>query len=159
MKPIAYVGIYEELLSENSNAGFIVDSEHLDTILYHLGTKKIFTPSLLGRKPRFSPLKERIISEYIGFAVNDNSFMFHSINKFVVRCVESGLSNYIMSRYQVLKNYSDDVEPKVLTLEHLSAGFCVWLACIAVACIAFFMEICFKKISTIIPAGILHPFI
>lgn len=137
-KEVNRLSLFEELLSDNSNGGFIVDSEHLNGIL-----------NGLGRTPRFSLLKERIISEYIGFALNDNSFMLHSINKLVVRFGESGLSNYIADRNHFVKKYSDDFGPKVLSLEHLGAGFCVWLACIAVAFIAFIMEICFKKISTV----------
>lgn len=136
------MGLFEELLSDNSNSGFIVDSDQLIGIRY-----------ALGRTPRFSQLKERVFAEYIGFAVEDNSFLFHATNKIVVRFVESGLAQGLVDRNRRIhdvKKYEDDKGPKVLTLEHLGAGFCVWLACIAVAFIAFIIEICFKKISTVV---------
>lgn len=71
--------------------------------------------------------------------------MFEAMNRKVSQLTESGLAQRIVDSYRCIKKFTVDSAPQVLTLEHLSAGFYVWLACIIVGVLSFVLEVCFRK--------------
>lgn len=123
-----------DFMSEETNRGLIFDDPSLR--LYERGLKK---------KPPYAVLKERVITDYISFVLHKNSFMFWPMSRKVDQFTEHGLAQNMTNTYQDIKKYWDDVGPKVLTLEHLRAGFLVWLACVAFAIIVFLCEVLYKK--------------
>lgn len=124
----------EALLSEGSNRGMFFDSDKLREMT-----------NGLQESPPWSLLKEKIISDYRGFWLDRNSFMYDPMNRLVERLVESGTAQHIVNQYNHIKKFAEDSGPKVLTLEHLKAGFCVWLVCSSVAMIGFLCEKCFGR--------------
>lgn len=93
------------------------------------------------KDPPHTKLKEKVITDYIGFGLFPHSFMHQVMNRRVVQFVESGLAQKAIRRYRRrLQKHASDDGPQVLSLEHLKAGFCIWLACIAVAVFAFLCE-------------------
>lgn len=131
-------GYFDQLLETGSNRGFLCDTNILR----------------FDRTPikRYSQLKEKIISDYNGFMLAPNSFMFDSLNRKVVQFVESGLAQKFVSKYFDTKKVAELNGPKVLTLDHLSAGFFVWLACLVVAIVGF---VCERYSMKIIPNSLL----
>lgn len=69
------------------------------------------------------------------------------MNRKAVQFVESGLNQKFMDKYRYVKKFAEEVGPKVLTVEHLSAGFLVWLTCIFTAILAFLIEKLYWRIS------------
>lgn len=125
---------FNDFLKEGSNRGVITDSDNLRKV-----------SSNLNHHPPWSLLKEKIISDFKGFWLRKNSFMYQPMNRKVVQFFESGIASHEVSKYRYIKKFEDDSGPKVLTLEHLDAGFYIWLVCIAAATLVFILELCFKK--------------
>lgn len=73
--------------------------------------------------------------------------MFEPMNRKVGQFSESGLAQKLVDDSRSIDKHIDDKGPKVLTLEHLGACFYVWLACVAVAVVAFVAEIFIEKIK------------
>lgn len=122
------------VLQEGSNKGFITGSDAVTVLMNSMETK-----------PIFSVLKEKVITDYCGFSMPTNAFMFESINRKVVQFVESGLAEELMKKYQWKNILHEEGGPKVLTFEHLHAGFSVWLASCAIAVLVFLCEKCWRK--------------
>lgn len=93
----------------------------------------------------FAVLKEKILTDYMGFAVDKHTVVYGAINQLAVRLVESGVSQVMVDQYRV-RTTNADGGPKVLTLEHLGAGFYIWLASVAIATFIFVLELSAQKI-------------
>lgn len=68
------------------------------------------------------------------------SFIYETLNDFILRCNEHGFTKIYKSLYcdqPIIKNHD---KPVVLTMQMLSAGFYLWLCSVAVACIVFICE-------------------
>lgn len=128
-----------EFMSEETNRGLIFDSACLR--LYESGLKK---------KPPYSVLKETVITDYISFVLHKNSFMFEPMTRKVHQFTEHGLAQNMTNTYRNIKKYWDDVGPKVLTLEHLGAGFLVWLAFVTFAIVVFLCEVLYEKLASLL---------
>lgn len=133
-EPANNVTFVWQLLVEGADRGLTLNSDYLRYYLWVMKTK-----------PPFSLLKEKIISDNIGFLLDGNSFMFEPINKKVSQFVESGLSQRIMKNYRATNWNDDETGPQVLTLDHLGAGFGLWLVCICSTILVFLCEVCFQK--------------
>lgn len=134
MKSVNLTALYENL-SDGSNRGMFFDSNGLRQLLWNE-----------QQDPPYAILKEKIISDYVGMALEKNSFLFELINRKVVQVVESGLAQRIMNNYRYIKKYTNDIGPTVLTLDHLYAGFFAWFVCVIVAISVFTCELCsFRK--------------
>lgn len=126
------------LLADGSNQGLILDSEWLQGFNLKVGLKE---------SPPYSVLNEKVISDYVGFAMKANNFVFAPMNRKVAQFIESGLARIIVDKYLCNKRFADVSGPKVLSLEHLNAGFMVWIALVIVSICAFICEVCWKHIS------------
>lgn len=93
----------------------------------------------------YSQLKEKIITDYIGFVLHKESFIFDQMNRKVVQFVESGLAQKFMENYKRARKNGEEGGPKVLTLEHLNAGFYIWLVCVCTAVVVFLIEHVFER--------------
>lgn len=129
----------DEFFKNGVNRATILNSEDVRLLSFAFDRREISAP--------WVQLKEKIISDYMGLALYKNSFMYELINRKVVQFMESGLAQSLVDSYRYIKKHADKIEPNVLTLEHLQAGFYVWLACIVVSLIAFIMEICFSRLD------------
>jgi hypothetical protein len=85
-------------------------------------------------------LKEKIITNYYGFEMPVNSFMFKPYSDKVSQLKESGIIDWIHSKMRPKKpNIADN--RVALSLDHLMVWFKLWFALLLVACVAFFAEI------------------
>lgn len=121
---------YKKLLIDDSKRGVLTTNY----VLRHIRIQE-------DGNFKYSLLKEKVISDLDGFAIDRNSFMFEMINQKVVEFVESGATEKILSKYKYEKVVKEEMGPKVLNLGHLSAGFNVWLVCIAISISSFAIEI------------------
>lgn len=93
----------------------------------------------------YSQLKEKIITDYIGFVLHMQSFIFEQMNRKVVQFVESGLAQKFTEKYKRARQSGEEGGPKVLTLEHLNSGFYIWLVCVCIAVVVFMIEHVFER--------------
>lgn len=70
------------------------------------------------------------------------SLLYEPLYKFILEYYQHGLFAYSESKWMPtsLGTYNDD-GPQVLTLQMLSAGFVVWLACVVISAVVFLLEI------------------
>lgn len=130
---------HDEFFKNGVNHGAILNSEDVRHLSFGWDRWKISAP--------YVQLKEKIISDYMGLALYKNSFMYELMNRKVVQFMESGLAQSLVNSYRYIKKTADKNEPNVLTLQHLQAGFYVWLACIVVSLIVFMLEMCFSRLD------------
>lgn len=123
--------------TESSNKGVVVTTEYLRNINLYMNSED----------PPFSILEQKIITDMNGFSQSQFNFMFELMNRKAVQFLESGLAQHLVDRYRIKRRPTSDDGPKILTLEHLNAGFYIFLACIAFAIFVFIIEIIAKKMS------------
>lgn len=126
-----------ELLTDGSNRGVLFDRFQFTLF-----------KQIVQANPPFSVLQEKVITDYYGIMIHTNSFMFAPTNKKVVQFVESGMAQFLVDKYRYINKFTDDEGPQVLTLDHLDAGFYVWLVCVVFSIFAFIVEIIVHKIKT-----------
>lgn len=129
--------IMTELLTDGSNRGVLFDRFQFTLF-----------KQIVQANPPFSVLQEKVITDYYGIMIHTNSFMFAPTNKKVVQFVESGMAQFLVDKYRYINKFTDDEGPQVLTLDHLDAGFYVWLVCVVFSIFAFIVEIIVHKIKT-----------
>lgn len=99
--------------------------------------------------------KDRMLHEICGSEVPRQNKLFEILDRKIQQLFATGIISHLIDlvmkdanpkRYSHL--YPDD-GPKVLTMEHLQAGFKIWLFSLSLAIIAFIVEWLsrFKKIS------------
>jgi hypothetical protein len=91
-------------------------------------------------------LKEKIISDYSGFFLETNSFIFEAYNDNIGRLVESGI---IQKLSQNLSQSKQPVEndPIPLSLDHLLIWFQLWGAFLLVAALFFLCEFLMARLK------------
>lgn len=134
---LTFLSMNKTFFAENSNKGVVIQNDQLRSVELYMNDED----------PPFSILKEKIITDTNGFSQYRNSFMFEPINRKVVQFVESGLAQYLVDRYRVKEKPVGDSGPKVLTLEHLNAGYYIFLACISLAVFTLIVEKIVQSIS------------
>lgn len=92
-------------------------------------------------------LKERFITEmHVWYFPSFSAKLLNIINRKLQQLFVGGLIEYYNAEYKELinikryKHLQDSTGPKVLTMEHLSAGFIVWLVSVVLAIIIFVTE-------------------
>jgi hypothetical protein len=69
-----------------------------------------------------------------------SSFFFETLNNFLLKAEEHGFTQYFIDSQFIDLHPKVNPDPKILTNQMLSAGFIVWLASVAIACIVFVIE-------------------
>ena len=104
-------------------------------------------------KGKFKPtrLSERIIMNHLSFVFFNSSFLYKSFNKKLTQLVESGLAErYVNEFANPYPIENEDGGPVVLTFDHLSVGFQIWLLFLFVSFVSFLVEqIVHKMINNI----------
>lgn len=91
-------------------------------------------------------LKDRLLLETCGMQFPRNHRFFTAFDRKLQQLFTAGLVDYninsIISNFRDLKRYAHlyPDEPQVLTLEHLEAGFVIWLISVLSAAIVFFLQ-------------------
>lgn len=70
--------------------------------------------------------------------------LFSSFNNKVKQLFEAGLVQHWYLVWNPKKNKPHPWGPSVLTMDHLSMGFLVWLCCMLIAAFGFFLELAFR---------------
>lgn len=104
---------------------------------------KNFTEGTDGHSVKL--LKEGMFKVFKGLQIPRNSVLFESFNNIIKRLLEGGILQIW------IKQYYEDVKkpeqgPTVLTMEHLSVGFFIWLFFLLLAALGFIIE----KISKVL---------
>lgn len=98
-------------------------------------------------------MKERLFSDILGLMFDASSFFFEVFNKEINYFVETGIIDHLF--YRPYKDRTDikryeHLQPSgavVLTMEHLEAGFVIWLFCVIFAIGVFFLELTKRHID------------
>jgi hypothetical protein len=119
------------LLVDGSNRAFVTDRDWYEELEYALnGTAK------------FAILEEIVLKDHWGFRFEVNNFMYNAFNRKIGQLVESGLADvYVKNATKKLKNVETQEEHVVLTMEHLSVFFYLWLILLAIGVIIFSLEV------------------
>lgn len=129
------IGTYYENLTDRSKKALITDSKILPVM------------SLLAKKKglmTFTVLKERIISDLVGFEMAMNSFMYKAYNDKIIQITEAGFSEKI-AEVSLPKQEESDTQIS-LSLDHLLIWFQLWGCCLLVSALVFIFEVFMSKI-------------
>lgn len=88
-------------------------------------------------------MKQKIISDHWGLMFPKDHYMFHAFNKKIVELVEAGIAKHILKITKKHPDYEDeviDLEPKVLTMEHLGIWFLILTGLLGISLLCFFVE-------------------
>jgi hypothetical protein len=99
--------------------------------------------------PNFVILKEKIASEYYGFGMAVNSFMFKAYNDKVAQLHESGIIEWIHRIFKPKKPIITDKRVS-LSLDHLMIWFKLWIGLLLAASLAFFAEFWIGKFKEVL---------
>jgi hypothetical protein len=94
-------------------------------------------------------VEEKIISDYLGFKLPPNFFMFKSLNDKIVQLQESGIMGKFLN-FEVKKAAKEEIDPVPLSIDHLSVWFKLWIGLLMVTCLTFIVEILVVKFQGII---------
>lgn len=86
--------------------------------------------------------KSDYLSTSSSWTLQPNDFLYHILQNFILEIHQHGFMIHFESLYNPhTLPKPEETEPKILTLQILSAGFIVWLFTIIMACFSFFFEI------------------
>lgn len=108
-------------------------------------------------KFKYLKLKERIVSDHISYIFERNYFMFEAYNRKILQLVESGIAAKIIQGYNQKTGELAEDGPAVLTLEHLSVGFEIWLLFLLVSSVCFLFEFVQKIYAMIVSKLLVAP--
>lgn len=98
---------------------------------------KEFTEGPDGQQVKL--LKEGMFKVFRGLQIPRNSVLFESFNNIIKRLLEGGiLQIWIKKYYEVVKKLEQG--PTVLSMEHLSVGFWIWLFFLLLAALGLIIE-------------------
>lgn len=84
--------------------------------------------------------------------IRRNSILHESLNKFILEYNQHGHFAYSESIWNPKPLGEDNPdEPQVLTIDMMAAGFIVWLVCVLISIVVFFVELAFKKMTRVMP--------
>lgn len=90
---------------------------------------------------RIKQLDEKSMSYYIGLKFPSHHYLFPSINEKIPQLYDVGLINFwnaCKSRFCAI--IPKVFEPNILTMNHMEKGFLIWITLLAVAFLAFLVE-------------------
>lgn len=131
-------------------------------MIAYLNRRRFLRPlSLLHEEAKEACSRFVFIKEFHGL------MMFEPVSDTIEKLQASGIIKHLVSKYLELKVIPDDVEPKVLTLNHLGICFVVCSAVAALSFVTFFAEMYAKMfvragkwlIRTIVANGIIKAFV
>jgi hypothetical protein len=134
------------LLIEGSKNAFVTDAEYLKYIeVEELNSHKKNNSQNKGKK--FVRMKQRILSDHLGFKFPIGNFMAKSFNKKIGQMFESGLTDFIIRNVtktfeKVIKN-----DPPPLSLKQLKIWFFLFLILLGVGGIVLALEICIGRMK------------
>lgn len=80
--------------------------------------------------------------------IRRNSIFHEPLSKFILEYSQHGLFTYSESKWYPKSLGGDDPdEAQVLTMDMMAASFIVWLVCVIISIIVFFIEIAMKKFT------------
>jgi hypothetical protein len=118
---------FRKNLTDGTNSALIINSL---ANLFFKGDDK--------EPPTYVLLKEKIISDYVGILMTTNHFLFDAYNENIARMVESGIMEMKVGKER--PQSSDEVDPTVLSFEHLLIWFEVWIAFLLITSAVFTIE-------------------
>lgn len=125
----------------------IVDRQHWKNKMNSKeDSKKSFFGSPYKEKKKgcsnFKMLDEDFVWTFSQYYLTRNSYLHEILENFILELYQHGFMENMTESTQKL--YFPEEEPTVLTLEILSAGFFIWLGSVAVAILAFILELISK---------------
>jgi hypothetical protein len=76
----------------------------------------------------------------VSWLAKRSSFLIEGLNKFLLEAEQHGFTDYLYNLSREIAEPSEPSEPKVLTMDILSAGFVVWIMSVSLACLVFISE-------------------
>lgn len=99
----------------------------------------------------FNLLKENFLSFNEAVAFDQNSYLYPSASNLITGLIENGILpqtiSFLKAKYRSIKPMESNLA--ILTLDHLSTGFKIWLCTILLAVAAFIAELCYFWMSRI----------
>jgi hypothetical protein len=92
----------------------------------------------------FEVLKEKISSDYFGFGMGVNSFMFKAYRDIIAQLHESGMMELFHRLFIPIKPIIDD-DRVALSLDHLMIWFKLWIGLLLIVSVVFFAELLVGK--------------
>jgi hypothetical protein len=94
-------------------------------------------------------LPEPFRHNYCGLQFQTNDVFYNIINKKVVQLFESGISEYLKKKYESFVIFPRKVKkpPRTLNFDHFTKWLQVWLICVLVAWLCFFVEMWLGKLK------------
>lgn len=129
---------YNDLYMESENGYFaeFVNQNYLRSIFN--GTNFDFIQQNLRLYKMLSD--ETFITTFTSFITFYRGYLNQVLEKFILEAHQHGFVDYWRQRIYPFGDVSNEIEPKILTMYMLSAGFYIWLGSIGVACIVFIGE-------------------
>lgn len=98
-------------------------------------------------------LSQKLYSNYLGYGVLRNNFIFHLLENVTERLVPAGIPQHWNDFYRWVifrpKN-TESKQPKVLCVGDLEFGFFLWLGSCIVTCVIFFVECVLGKLKHVL---------
>jgi hypothetical protein len=105
--------------------------------------------SIYGGPPNYVILKEKIASEYFGFGMAVNSFIFKAYGDKIAQLHESGIIEWIFRKYKP-KNPPIDDNRVALSLDHLMIWFKLWIGLLLIVSVVFSVELLIGKFQKVL---------
>lgn len=97
-------------------------------------------------KLRLKFIDEKVMTFHMGIIFDRHSFLHFAFNEKIKKLKESGiLETFIFFNSKHRARYSKEIgevtEPAVLTMDHLSTGFLIWIIMLFIALVVFAFEL------------------
>lgn len=118
--------------------------------------KKIIIFNVLGNPNPLKFIKEDLMNVLFGFGTPKNDIFFKMFRDKLQRFFEAGLTNEIGDKFLFFNKIKKSLNfkiieyddgPKILTMQHLKAGFTIWLTAVTGAVLVFLGEIVYFHCS------------
>lgn len=86
-------------------------------------------------------LDHKLVTSFVCIDLEHNGFLNDRFSSKLTQFIESGIFNHWRSHHVVELNQTETSEPQVLTMEHLSAGFFLFLICLLISIFFFIFEL------------------
>lgn len=133
-----FPGLFD-ILADSANLGYMFDS---DAFYY-------FNREHHGQY-QFMKLPEKVMVNHKSFVFPRNHFIPLVFERKIPQLVEAGITERILKEFEYSDRKSHDDKRKVLTIEHLSVGFKIWLLFLALSFGFFCLELLLKLFGKII---------
>lgn len=121
--------IYEETSRSGSKQTILICLQDLSPLINSIQTERAF-----------KIIEASSFTTQCGLETSKNNFLNRQVNKKIVQVVESGLMDYWTAKYVPRPKYFPQPGPQILTMDHLSIGFEIWLCCLLLCFVTFLIE-------------------